>query len=72
EILPADPEKSLYWYEQAAQRGVADAQFQLGEMYSRGIGTRRDSALAARWYRQAAKQNHDLARMRLGGCLICE
>lgn len=39
-----------------AQRGNADAQFFLGQMYEEGQGVQRDPAAARRWYRAAADQ----------------
>lgn len=49
---------------QAAQ-GDADAQFSLGVLCSVADGQGRDLAEAARWYRQAADQNHPLAEFNL-------
>ncbi|MBG8718455.1 sel1 repeat family protein, partial [Neisseria meningitidis] len=41
---------------QAAAQGNAAAQYNLGAMYYKGRGVRRDDAEAVRWYRQAAEQ----------------
>jgi TPR repeat protein len=44
----------------------AEAQFNLGERYSRGDGVTRDDAQAARWFRKAAEQGNALAQTYLG------
>jgi len=41
-----------------ANRGFAEAQFNLGWMYANGEGVPRDDAEAAKWYRRAAKLGH--------------
>jgi len=53
---------------QAAEYGVAVAQYVLGTMYASGRGVAQDDALAAQWYRKAADQGdsraqHNLALM---------
>ena len=53
-------------YRQAAERGDAEAQFELGYMYAAGIGLPADSAEAASWYRKAAAQGHASAQYNLG------
>ena len=49
-----------------AQRGSADAQFQLGLKFASGEGPLQDYGQAAKWYRKAAEQNHVLAQFNLG------
>jgi TPR repeat protein len=41
----------------AADQGDADAQFNLGRMYSLGQGVQQDGAEAVAWYRKSAAQN---------------
>jgi hypothetical protein len=41
------------------------AQYRVGEMYEKGIGTAPDAALAYLWYRKAATQGHPQARDKL-------
>lgn len=53
-----------------AERGNAEAQFSLGQMYSYGRGVSKDEAEAARWYREAARQGHARARRVLAN--LCE
>jgi TPR repeat protein len=51
---------------EAAGRGTAAARFLLGEMHRGGLGVSRDAREAARWYRQAAEQDHEAAQEELG------
>jgi len=51
-----------------AQQGSASAQNQLGVMYVRGLGVRRNYAEAVKWYRQAAAQGNAKAQYNLGVC----
>jgi TPR repeat protein len=54
------------WYCKAADQGHADAQFNLGNLFSDLWSVRCDNAEAARWYRLAAEQGHAEAQFRLG------
>jgi len=49
-----------------AEKGDAQAQYQLGLMYAEGQGVARDEAEAVRWYRKAAEQAFALAQNDLG------
>ena len=51
---------------QAAEQGVAVAQYNLGLMYENGQGVRQDYAEAVRWYRKAAEQGNANAQYNLG------
>ena len=51
---------------QAAEKGDAEAQFNLGNMYADGRGVLKDEAEAVRWYHQAAEQGHAWAQYSLG------
>lgn len=57
-------------FEQAAEKGLADAQFQLANMYAFGTATVPadvdPNRLAARWYFEAARQGHAEAQYSLG------
>jgi TPR repeat protein len=44
-----------------AQRGDRNAQYNMGILYKKGLGVRRDDAQAAVWYRRAADQGDALA-----------
>ncbi len=50
----------------AAERGDAEAQFELGLMYDEGYGVSRDNQEAAKWYRKAAEQGDAGAQYLLG------
>lgn len=45
----------------AAQNGDADAQYMLGMMHARGLGTEQDFVLAYQWYDKAAQQGQRMA-----------
>jgi len=49
-----------------ADRGDADAQYNLGVMYNNGDGVRQDYAEALKWHRQAAAQGNGNAQFNLG------
>src|SRR6185312_13539987 len=52
--------------EAQAERGIAEAQFNLGARFANGKGPALDYAQAAHWYRKAAEQSHALAQFNLG------
>jgi uncharacterized protein len=58
------------WFERAARQGLAEAQFQLGNMYVYGLadpGADADpNRIAAQWYFEAARQGHADAQYSLG------
>ena len=58
--------QALYWYLKAAKQGNAGAQYELGEMYARGLGVPRDQTQAVAWYSKAADQGHPVAQYNLG------
>ena len=49
-----------------ADKGKADAQFLLGDMYSKGDGVPQNLADATKWYHKAADQGLAEAQFRLG------
>lgn len=53
-------------WQQPADAGDADAQFNLGQAYKLGRGVPADLAIAAEWYRKAAAQGHQQAETNLG------
>lgn len=53
-------------FELLAEKGVADAQVNLGNLYMRGWGVQQDYAAAFDWYRRAAAQNNSFAQSKLG------
>ena len=50
----------------AAEQGIADAQHNLGWMYTRGQGGSQDFQEACKWFRKAAKQGNAAAQYTLG------
>lgn len=53
-----DLHSSGYWYEQAALKGDALAQLEIGKIYHNGIGIPKNLEYANYWYNQAALQNN--------------
>ncbi len=53
----------------AAERNNANAQSNLGWIFSCGLGVERDEIEAAQWYRKAADQNNPVAQIRLAEML---
>lgn len=56
----------LYWYRFAAERGEADAQYNLGVYYERASGAEHNVALALHWFKRAADQRDVQAQLNLG------
>jgi localization factor PodJL len=56
--VPQDPRQAFAWYERAAARGLAAAQFRLALALERGIGVGIDRERAKVWYGRAAEQGH--------------
>ena len=58
--------EALKWYTLSAEQGLAQAQLNLGVMYSNGYGVSRDYAEAVNLYRKAADQSYAPAQFNLG------
>ena len=54
------------WYRKAADQGNADAQVNLGVMYSKGHDVTQNHAEALKWYRKAAEQGSAMAQYNMG------
>jgi len=54
--------------QQAAERGSAYAQYDLGVCYEEGKGVAQDNEKAFYWYTKAAEQEYDKAQYKLGYC----
>ncbi|MGR9089114.1 MAG: hypothetical protein ACU85U_00880 [Gammaproteobacteria bacterium] len=52
----------MRWFEAAAAKGHAPAQYSLGYTYRSGCGVERNVDEAIKWYRLAAAQGHPDAR----------
>ena len=48
-----------------AQKGNAEAQFKVGEMYETGFGVKQDKKEAEKWITRAADQGHETASFKL-------
>lgn len=57
--------KAFQQYKAAAERGDANAQFNLGLCYDKGKGVAKNSAEAVKWYSKAAAQGHTDAKLNL-------
>lgn len=62
----ADYRTALMVWQQEADGGGAEAQYQVAEIYERGLGTQPNYALAASWYRKSADQGFSKAAVNLG------
>ena len=61
-----DPEKAVFWYRKAAQKGLAKAQFALAHSYATGNGLKQSYTEALPWMHQAALQGEVDAMYLLG------
>ena len=61
-----DYQKAFQEWKGAADAGQAEAQFDLGVLYAKGLGVLRDLPEAATWYRKAADQGNAEAQFALG------
>ena len=63
-----DYKKAAFWYEKAANKGYAEAQFNLGEIYSYGLlgGVTIGSKKAFYWHQKAANLGYRKAQKKLG------
>jgi TPR repeat protein len=66
ESIQQDYGQAALWYRRAAEQGIAQAQYNLGEMYKKGMGVAQDYSQAAKWYRRAAEQGDADAQIKLG------
>jgi TPR repeat protein len=56
--------------QRAAEVGDANAQYNAGVAYLRGIGVQKDASQALRWFRKAAQQGHERASHQLGALYL--
>ena len=54
--VPQDFVEAVAWYHQAAEQGLPQALWYLGDMYSEGLGVLQDFVEAHRWYNLAASR----------------
>lgn len=62
----ADLRTSLKIWLPQAQKGSAEAQAYVGEMYEKGLGVPPNYQIAIKWYKKAAIQNNTKAQLNLG------
>ncbi|TAV72194.1 peptidoglycan-binding protein [Rhizobium leguminosarum] len=72
--MTVDQKQAASWYQLAAYKGFAPAQYRLGSMYEKGNGVERDITKAKGFYEQAANQGnasamHNLAVLYASGAL---
>ncbi len=60
-LVPANNEEAARWFERAAKKGLAPAQFRLGGLYEKGLGVKKDLIAARDLYRAAADKGHGKA-----------
>jgi uncharacterized protein len=63
--VPQDEAAAFYWCSAAAEQGLAEAEFRLGDIYRAGDSVGEDLAIATAWYEKAAEQGHVEAAGRL-------
>ena len=59
-------DRAAYWFEKAAENGVANARYNLGVLYHQGLGVDQNIETALEWYRKAAQLGHPEAQYNLG------
>lgn len=65
--VPQNYMQAFRWFDSAARKGNADAQFSLGVMFLNGQGVaHHEYSQAAIWFRKAAEQGHVKAQFNLG------
>lgn len=60
-----DTEEAFVWFYTAAERGIPEAQYEVGYAYVNGLGVARDEERAVQWFRKAAGQNYPEAQFEL-------
>ncbi len=63
-------DEAVKYFREVAEQGNANAQFNLGVCYAKGIGIGKDEAEAAKWYRKAAELGFAPAQFNLGVCYV--
>jgi len=66
-----DYRQAVEWFSKAAELGHAEAQYNLGELYNKGRGVKKNKKIAQKWYKAAAEQGHVKAKYRARNCAFC-
>ena len=61
-----DYTRAAYWFERAAEQGIANARYNLGVLYHQGMGIETNLDAALFWYNRAAQIGHPEAQYNLG------
>ena len=61
----ADAKKAYEWLGMAAEAGLTNAQYTMGDVLLRGKGVKQDQSAAVGWYERASGQGHAEARFKL-------
>ena len=61
-------EEAVKWYRKAAEQGLLDAQFNLSEMYRKGLGVPKDNVKSTEWLDKALKTDKQAVWLRQ--CLV--
>jgi TPR repeat protein len=67
-----DIKQAIYWFQQSAAQGFADAEHRLGKIYASGKDTPRDVQLATHWLKRAARHGVIEAQYELGKLGVTE
>jgi TPR repeat protein len=60
-----DDEQAEYWYRQAANQNLPQAQLKLGNFYQAGRGVAQSDSEAVKWFRRAAMAGYAVAQSNL-------
>lgn len=64
--VPQDQTQAAYWYQKAAEKGHAEAAYNLAGLYASGKGVPKDEEQATHWVRTAASKGYAPAQAALG------
>ena len=65
-----DPKKAVFYFQSAAQQGLASAQTHLGSCYYSGTGVTKNYQQAFEWFKKAAEKGDVTAQDNLGSCYL--
>lgn len=64
-VKERDEKKAFEWLTMAAEAGLPNAQYTMGDVLLRGKGVKQDQSAAVGWYEKASGQGHAEARFKL-------